>query len=108
MQSETVLGTSAFLVHSFCVLMTIRLVLIIVRTVSLTLCFCIFFRLLSYRCLAKALGVSVVNVLKHSDSYIVVKCCAVLVTDSLSLNYTLLKFRDRESVKAFYNNFYLV
>lgn len=71
MQSETVLGTSAFLVHSFCVLMTMRLVLIIVRTVSLTLtlCFCFFFRLLSYRCLAKALGVSVVNVLKHSHSY---------------------------------------
>ena len=107
MQSETLLRTSAFLVHSFCVLMTMPLVLIIVRNVSLTLCF-FFFRLLSYRCLAKALGVSVVNVLKHSDSYIVVKCCAVLVTDSLSLNYTLLKFRDRGSVKAFYNNFYLV
>ena len=43
MQSETVLGTSAFLVHSFCVLITVRLVLIIVRTVSLTLCFCFFF-----------------------------------------------------------------
>ena len=75
---------------------------------SVLLCAFVFFRLLSYRCLAKALGVSVVNVLKHSDSYIVVKCCAVLVTDSLSLNYTLLKFRDRGSVKAFYNNFYLV
>ena len=75
---------------------------------SVLLCAFVFFRLLSYRCLAKALGVSVVNVLKHSDSYIVVKCCAVLVTDSLSLNYTLLKFRDRESAKAFYNNFYLV
>ena len=53
---------------------------------SVLLCAFVFFRLLSYRCLAKALGVSVVNVLKHSDSYIVVKCCAVLVTDSLSLN----------------------
>ena len=46
--------------------------------------------------------------LADRQANIVVKCCAVLVTDSLSLNYTLLKFRDRESVKAFYDNFYLV